>query len=59
LARLQKLWISQIGGDMPPRDFLLYPDVHGLLLASVRPGSTQSGSLLTELQTEYLSYQVR
>jgi hypothetical protein len=56
LEKLQRLWIAQIGGNMPSRDFLLYPDIHGLLLASVRPGHKDLQNLLAELQLQYTQY---
>jgi hypothetical protein len=49
LSKIQKLWITQIGGDMPDRNFLLYPDVHGLLLASTRPYEEQKKDEYLEL----------
>ncbi len=36
LTKLQQLWKNQVGPDIPTDDFLLYPDVHSLLLACSR-----------------------
>ena len=53
LYRLQKIWMESIGGDIPADDFLLYPDIHGLLLASIRPGSPHRDSLIAEIKDQY------
>ncbi len=57
VSKLENIWSSQIGGDIPSRDFLLYPDIHGLLLASSRPESSQSWVIFAELQDQYIRYQ--
>lgn len=41
LQKIHLLWRKHISSNIPSDEFLLYPDIHGLLLASDRPGSTQ------------------
>ncbi len=53
VSKLQNLWISRVWGDLPPRDFLLYPDIHGLLLASARPWILEAGEYKKILLDEY------
>jgi hypothetical protein len=56
LVKLQKLWQENISTDIPPADFLLFPDIHGMLLAAIRPENPDKVAILNFLQTQYLSY---
>lgn len=56
LMKLQYLWKTHISPEVPPPDFLLFPDIHGLLLASMRPGNMERPQLIDILQREYLTY---
>ncbi len=56
--KLRNLWILQIWWETPPDDFLLFPDIHGLLLSSVRPGNPESTDFQEILRAEYSAYRV-
>lgn len=56
LMKLQNFWKTHISLDMPPPDFLLYPDIHGILLASIRPWTLERIQFIDVLQKEYLIY---
>lgn len=54
--KLQNIWKVQIDQDVPSADFLLFPDVHGLLLASQRPWEVQSSFFCDQLRAMRQSY---
>lgn len=54
--KLQYIWRMHISEDIPPVDFLLFPDIHGILLAAIRTGNTDKKYLLDILKTEYRQY---
>ncbi len=56
LLKLQNLWRVHISSEIPPSDFLLFPDIHGLLLTSARPGNLKKSQLIDILKREYLAY---
>ncbi len=56
LEKLKNIWKVEIGWDIPPDDFLLYPDVHWLLLASVRMWSANHTDFLQEVKVQYAQY---
>lgn len=53
LLKLQNLWKTHISLEIPPSDFLLYPDIHGLLLSGIRPENPQKNKLFNILLNEY------
>jgi hypothetical protein len=51
------LWHSHIDSTTSPQsDFLLYPDIHGLLIASMRPGNPDSLVYWDRLWSSYQEY---
>ncbi|MBX9809855.1 hypothetical protein K2X92_05685 [Candidatus Gracilibacteria bacterium] len=56
--KLQNIWRVQIDEDVPSSDFLLFPDVHGLLLASQRPGELQRKYFCDSLRIMKQTYDV-
>lgn len=56
LVKIQTLWQQNISVDIPPPDFLLFPDIHGMLLAAIRPENPDKVAILALLQKQHLSY---
>ncbi len=59
LLKLQNLWRNSILLELPPDDFLLYPDIHGLILASHRIWNPDRWSIIGILEEEYFQYKAR
>ena len=59
LNKLQKLWKDEIGGEVPPDDFLLYPDYHGLLLIWIRDANDNHTQWKEKILEELQKYQAR
>jgi len=53
LKKLQILWKANIGDTIPPAEFLLFPDIHGLILASARPWLIEAPEYKKILLEEY------
>ena len=53
LKKLQVLWKKNIGNIVPPTGFLLFPDIHGLILASARPWLIEAPEYRKILLEEY------
>ena len=51
------LWHNHVDNNSSPdTNFLLYPDIHGLLLASTRLDNSNASDYIRILQTEYAKY---
>jgi hypothetical protein len=58
LIKIQDLWKWYFGDTLPPDEFLLFPDTHGILLASIRSrdsATPQSRELLLKKYKQFLS----
>ena len=55
LEKIRKIWENQISMDVPPDDFLLFPDNHALLLASIRPDIQEKKILFRETQKRFFT----
>ncbi len=55
LSKLQQLWKNQIDSDIPTDDFLLYPDIHSLLLVNNRILDTQK-EYISVLHKKWVEY---
>lgn len=45
-----------MGGDIPSDDFLLFPDIHSLLLASIRPDVSEKDDYRATLKEQFSRY---
>lgn len=56
LEKLRELWKRYIDIHIPEDEFLLFPDIHGLLLTSVRPDNPLAWEYRTILRWQYDIY---
>lgn len=56
VQKLKKLWVEYIDSDIPEELFLLFPDIHWLLLASMRHNIPMRWEYLNILRSEYMRY---
>lgn len=55
-SKLELLWEKNIWWKIPPKEFLLYPDIHGLILVSARPWSPDALGSIQILKEEYQKF---